>query len=369
MDIGLIKDPKPFEHRVGLGPHAVRTLTAKGHRVYIESGAGLEAGFRDSRYTDAGATLVYSQEEVILRSGLLLCVSTPPNSIVQQLQPGQVVVASWHLALASREQLTYLLEHEITTVGYEIIEGDDGRAPVLQAMSEIAGQLAIIVGSGLLLNDFGGKGILVGGAPGVPPAAVAILGAGTLGATAAATAKGIGAHPVVLDRDVRRLRRLQAAVGTDVPTMLATGENLEKALAFADLFLCAVSIPGERTPVLITRDMLQLMRRRAVLMDLSIDQGGCCETSRPTDFSSPTYEVDDIIHFCVPNLPSAASRASTRALSNAILPFVQAVAEHGFDHVVASNRALRRGTYTWAGRCVRANIAEAFGIECHPIES
>lgn len=367
MDIGLIKDQRPFEHRVGLGPHAVKTLTGRGHRVYIESGAGLEAGFRDSRYTDAGATLVYSQEEVILRSALLLCVSPPSNQVVHQLQHGQIVAASWHLALASRDQLEYLLEHQITTVGYEVIEGDDGRAPVLQAMSEIAGQLAIVIGAGLMLNDFGGKGILIGGAPGVPPAAVAILGAGTLGTTAAATAKGIGAHPVVLDHDVRRLRRLQSAVGSDVPTMLATRQNLEKALAFADLFLCAVSIHGERTPVLITREMLKLMRRRAVLMDLSIDQGGCCETSRPTDLSSPTYEVDDIIHFCVPNLPSAASRASTRALSNAILPFVQAIADDGFDRAVRSNPALRRGTYTWAGKCVRANIAEAFGVQCHPI--
>jgi alanine dehydrogenase len=229
-------------------------------------------------------------------------------------------------------------------------------------MSEIAGRLAVIVGSGLLLNEFGGKGLLICGSPGIPPASLVILGAGTLGRSAARFAQGIGAHVVVLDRDVNALRRGHHEVGADVPTMMATRRNIEKALAFADLFLCAVAVHGERTPILVTRDMLGLMKPRSIIMDLSIDQGGCCETSRPTDFSSPTYEVDDVIHFCVPNLPSTASRASTRALTNAILPYLEEIADKGFDLAVRENTGLRRGTYTYRGECVREGLSAHFDV-------
>jgi alanine dehydrogenase len=235
-------------------------------------------------------------------------------------------------------------------------------------MSEIAGRLAVIIGSGLLLNEFGGKGLLINGAPGIPPASLVILGAGTLGREAAKFGRGLGAHVVVLDRDIQALRRVQAYTADEVPTMVSTQSNIEKALAFADLFLCAVAVHGERTPVLVTRDMLKLMKPRTVIMDLSIDQGGCCETSRPTDFSNPTYEVDDIIHFCVPNLPSTASRASTRALSNAIFPFVEEIANKGFEQAVADNPALSRGTYTHRGCCVRRGLSESFGVDFTAID-
>ena len=311
--------------------------------------------------------MVYSEEEVLLRSQLVLRVSPPQPGDYERFQPGQVVVSSWHLALSPADAFQTLLERKITAVGYEIIEEDGGHAPVLEAMSEIAGRLAVTIGSGLLLNEFGGKGLLIGGAPGIPPASLVILGAGTLGREAAAFAGGLGAHVVVLDRDVNALRRLQIRVGHDVPTMLATKRNIEKALAFADLFLCAVAVHGERTPVLVTRDMLSMMKPKTVLMDLSIDQGGCCETSRPTDFSNPTYVVDDIIHFCVPNLPSTASRASTRALTNSVLPYVEQIADAGFDLAVRDNPALRRGTYIYNGACVRESLARAFDMACQTI--
>jgi alanine dehydrogenase len=367
MDIGLVKDRKPFEHRVGLTPRGVRDLTEAGHRVYVESTAGAEAGFSDERYEAVGATVAFSDEEVLLRSQMVLRVSPPPPAEYERFQPGQVVLSSWHLAVAPPEAFSVLLERKITTVGYEIIEDDEGYAPVLVAMSEMAGRLAATVGAGLLLNEFGGKGMLLGGAPGIPPASFVILGAGTMGTAAAEVARGIGAHVVVLDKNVRALRRLQSRLGNEVPTMVSTRLNLEKALAFADLFLCAVAVHGERTPVLITREMLGLMRSRSILMDLSIDQGGCCETSHPTDFSNPTYVVDDVIHFCVPNLPSTASRASTRALTNTILPYVQKIADRGFDQAVRDDSALRRGTYTYAGRCVRKSLAKGFGVPYEPI--
>ncbi len=367
MDIGLVKDRRPFEHRVALTPAAVRSLTSAGHRVYVESHAGAEAGFSDEAYEGVGATIVFSEEEVLLRSELVLRISPPQPSEYERFQPGQVVMSSWHLAVAPPEQFRKVLDRRITTVGYEIIEDDEGFAPVLKAMSEIAGRLAVIIGSGLLLNEFGGKGLLIGGAPGIPPASLVILGAGTLGTCAAACARGMGAHVVALDRDVNALRRFQSRVGQEIPTMVATRSNIEKALQFADLFLCAVAVHGERAPILVTREMLELMKPRSVIMDLAIDQGGCCETSRPTDFSRPTYEVDGIVHFCVPNLPSTASRASTRALTNAIMPFVERIAEKGFDTAVREDSALRRGTYTLNGECVRESLARAFGVPYRPI--
>jgi alanine dehydrogenase len=367
MDVGVVKDRRQFEHRVGLTPGGAKALIDRGLRVWVEDDAGLGAGFSNEVYRQVGATIVYSEEEVLLRSELVLRVSPPQPNEYRRFQPGQAVFASWHLALASAEQFGALLDHGVTTVGYEIIEDDEGHAPALQAMSEIAGRLAVIVGSGLLLNEFGGKGLLICGSPGIPPASLVILGAGTLGRSAARFAQGIGAHVVVLDRDVNTLRRVHHEVGADVPTMMATRRNIEKALAFADLFLCAVAVHGERTPILVTRDMLGLMKPRSIIMDLSIDQGGCCETSRPTDFSSPTYEVDDVIHFCVPNLPSTASRASTRALTNAILPYLEEIADKGFDRAVRENPGLRRGTYTYQGKCVREGLSAHFDVPYHDL--
>ena len=368
MDVGLIKDRRPFEHRIGLTPGGVLALTERGHRVYLENDAGLEAGFSNEAYRDVGATVVYSDEEVRLRSQMLIRLSPPTPEECESFQPGQVVISAWHLAVASEDYFTRLLENKVTTVGYEIIEDDSGHAPVLEAMSEIAGRLAVTIGAGLVLNEFGGKGLLVGGAPGIPPASMVILGAGTLGCEAAKFARGIGAHVLVLDNDINALRRVQSMTADEVPTMIATRPRIENALTFADILVCSVAVHGERTPILVTRDMLKLMKPRSVIMDLSIDQGGCCETSRPTDFSNPTYEVDGIIHFCVPNLPSTASRASTRSLTNSIRPFVEEIAEKGFDQAIRDNSALRRGTYTYDGHCLRKGVARIFDVPYHRLD-
>ncbi len=368
MDVGLIKDRRPFEHRIGLTPGGVRALTEKGHRVYVENDAGLEAGFPNEVYRDVGATVVYSDEEVRLRSEMLIRLSPPTPNECASYQPGQVVIAAWHLAVASEDYFKKLLEGKVTTVGYEIIEDDNGHAPVLVAMSEIAGRLAVTIGAGLVLNEFGGKGLLIGGAPGIPPASMVILGAGTLGCEAAKFARGIGAHVVVLDKNINALRRVQTMTPDEIATMTATRPHIEKALAFADLLVCSVAVHGERAPTLVTRDMLKLMKPRSVIMDLSIDQGGCCETSRPTDFSNPTYEVDGIIHFCVPNLPSTASRASTRSLTNSMLPYVAEIADKGFDRAVRENSAIHRGTYTYDGHCVREGVAKIFNVPFHAID-
>jgi alanine dehydrogenase len=367
MDIGVQKEVREGEHRVALTPSGVKALAQHGHRVWVETGAGLDAGYPDADYQSAGATVAFGRMEVLSRPGLLAGVSPPEPAEYPLLRRDQVSFAFWHLPTFRPEDLHALLEQELTVVGLEAIEDDQGRAPVLTAMSEIAGSLALTIGAGLLLNEFGGKGILVGGAPGVPPAQLVILGAGVLGRAAARAAVGAGAHVVLLDQSVDHLREALRAVGPSVTTMLATRPNLEKALAFADLVLGAAAVHGERAPLLVTRRMLGLMKPRSLVMDLAIDMGGCFETSRPTAFPHPVYEVDGIRHFCVPNVPSAAARSTTLALTNATLPYLLAVADGGLDRALADLPELRRGTYLHRGRCAKESLAISFALPWTPV--
>jgi alanine dehydrogenase len=367
MDIGVPREVRPGEHRVGLTPSGAKALVLRGHRLWVETGAGLGAGHPDADYQSAGATIAFSRPEAIARPELLVGVAPPEPSDYPLLRPGQVSFAFWALPTARPESLGALLEREVTAVGLEAIEDEDGCAPVLTAMSEIAGSLALTLGAGLLLNEFGGKGILIGGAPGVPPAQLVILGVGVLGRAAARAAVGAGANVVVLDRSVERLREAAFAVGPSLTTMLATRPHIEKALAFADLVLAAAAMRGERAPLLVTREMLKLMKPRSVVMDLSIDMGGCFETSRPTSFPHPTFEVDGILHFCVPNVPSVAARSATQALTNAMLPYLVEVADRGFLGALEAAPELRRGTYVHRGRCAKESLARAFGLPFAPL--
>jgi alanine dehydrogenase len=367
MDIGIPKETRVREHRVALTPAGVKALTQAGHRVWVEAGAGEAAGHPDADYQGMGARTAYTRHEVFARSELLSCVFAPEPRDWEHFQKGQVVFGFWALPAARREDIDALLAREITAVGEEIIEDDRGRAIVLTSMSEIAGGLAVTLGAGLLLNEFGGKGILLGGAPGVPPAQVVILGAGTLGRSAARAALGAGASVTLLDRSVDALREACRWLPGPATTMLATRPNVEKALSFADLVLGAAAVHGERAPLLVTREMLSLMKPRSVVMDFAIDMGGCFETSRPTNFPGPTYEVDGIIHFCVPNVPSVAARASTSALTNAVLPYLLAIAGEGFDQAARRHPDLGRGTYLHRGRCTKEALARAFGLAWQPL--
>ena len=362
MDIGLPRETRANEHRVLLTPSAVKSLTQQGHRVFVETGAGADAGHPDADYQSAGGTIAFSRLEAFGRAELLTGVFAPEPREYELLQRGQVVFAFWGLPAAHPEDVRALLGRDVTAVGLEAIEDEAGRAPVLTSMSEIAGSLAAIVGAGLLLNEFGGKGILLGGAPGVPPAQFVVLGAGVLGCAAARAALGVGAHVTLLDQSVERLRAAVLAAGGPATTMLATRPNIEKALSFADLVLGAVAVHGERAPQLVSRSMLRLMKPRSVVMDLSIDMGGCFETSRPTAFPHPSYEAEGILHFCVPNLPSLAARSSTLALTNALLPYLQAVADSGIERALRELPELRRGTYLHRGRVLRESLARAFGL-------
>jgi alanine dehydrogenase len=362
MDIGIPKETGAHEHRVALTPSGVKALVQAGARVWVESRAGLDAGYPDHEYQQAGATTVFSPAEVLGRAELVVCIQPPGDRNRELLHSGQVVFANWALPAARPEDFRELQEHGITAIGLEILETAEGVAPVRTCMAEIAGKLALTIGSGLLLNEFGGKGILLTGAPGVPPASMVIIGAGVLGRAAAQAALGIGANVVMLDRSVEHLRYALNHLGQSVPTMLATRPNIEKALSFADLVLLAAAIQGERAPLLITRGMLKVMRPRTVVMDLSIDMGGCCETSRPTSFPTPTYEVDGIIHFCVPNLPSVAARSATVSLTNALLPTLLEVVTKGFDEALLADRGLCAGAYLYRGVCCKDSLARVFGV-------
>jgi alanine dehydrogenase len=362
VDIGVPRETRAGEHRVALAPWGVKTLVQRGHRVWVESGAGTAAGHPDADYQTAGATVAFSRLEPFARGRLLAAVSAPEPRAYELLQPGQVVFAFWHLPAARPEDVRALMAREVSAVGLEAIEDEAGHAPVLTSMSEVAGSLAVTVGAGLLLSEFGGKGILLSGAPGVPPAHLVILGAGVVGRSAARAALGMGAQVTMLDVSVECLRRAAAELGRPLTTMLASRPNLEKALGFADLVLGAVAVHGQRAPVLVTRDMLPLMKPRSVVLDLSIDMGGCFETSRPTSFPDPVYEVDGIRHFCVPNLPAAAARSSTLALTNAVLPYLEEVAEKGLDDALQASDDLRRGLYLHRGRCVRESLSAALGL-------
>lgn len=362
MDIGIPREIRTHERRVSLTPSGVKTLVQQGHRVWLETGAGAEAGHLDTEYESAGATIAFARSEVFRRADLIVSVQPPEPRQYDLLSPGQIVFGFWALPAAMPEDLRALQERHITAVGLEIIEDDKGCAPVLTSMSEIAGSLAVTVGSGLLLNEWGGQGILLGGAPGVPAANLAILGAGVLGLAAARTALGLGARVTLLDCSVDRLRLSCHELGRSCSTLLSTGPNIEKVLSFANLVIGAAAVRGERAPLVVTRPMLRQMRPRSVIMDLSIDMGGCFETSRPTSFPSPTYAVDGIVHFCVPNLPSVAARSSTSALTNAVLPYLVAVTRSGLDRAVAALPDLGRGLYLYRGKCCKQSLARAFQV-------
>lgn len=367
MDIGIPREARPREHRVALAPAGVTTLVGEGHRVWVESDAGLEAGHPDTEYETAGARIAYSRHEILSRGELVATVYAPLARDYEHLDEGQVVCGFWALPATRPEDFQALLERRITAIGIESIEDDAGHAPVRTSMSEIAGSLAVTLGSSLMLNEWGGKGILLGGVAGVPPAHFVILGAGVLGRSAARAAIGLGAQVTLLDRSVGHLREVGREVPAGYTTMLATRPNIEKALGFADLVLGAVAMRSERAPVVVTRDMLKLMKPRTVVMDLAIDMGGCFETSRPTSLASPTYEVDGILHMCVPNLPSVAARTATKAFTNATLPYLSAIAELGIDEAVHTQPDLARGILVHRGQCASRRLAESFGVEWRPV--
>lgn len=365
MFIGVPKEIHRHEHRVGLTPFAVSQLVAEGHTVNVETGAGEKAHFTDRDFEEAGAQIVYGREEAYHRSELVCRISRPSTEELDLLAPGGIIAAFQHLAVIPRENVDRFMELELTMIGYDILEDDTGDFPVLNPFSEMAGQMVIPIAAHFLQAEKGGRGILVGNVPGVPPATVLIIGAGTVGHAAARSALGAGAHVLVVDEDMGNLRKLSKDLIGRPVTALATQERLSRYTEIADVVIGAVLVPGKRTPALITEDMVKKMKAGSVIIDVSIDQGGCVETSRPMTLEQPTFIQHGVVHYCVGNMTANVPRTASRVLTNAALPYVKALAEGGVKGAVRADPALARSLYLYEGKMVHAGLGEHFGIPTH----
>jgi alanine dehydrogenase len=361
MLIGVPKEIKNNEYRVGLTPASVRELTGRGHRVLVESHSGVAIGFDDKRYLRAGAEMVDCAAEVYQRAQLIVKVKEPQADECNMLREGQVLFSFLHLAcdaiLAAR-----LMASKVSAIAYETVTDSMGGLPLLAPMSEVAGRMSVQAGAHHLEKAQGGAGILLGGIPGVAPGTVVILGAGVVGSHAAAVAVGLGAEVVILDRNVTPLRRLQLQYGSRVSTVYATLDAIEQQVGRADLLIGAVLVAGAAAPRLITRGHLASMNDGSVVVDVAIDQGGCLETSRPTTHQAPTYVVDGVVHYCVTNIPGAVARTATLALNHATLPYILSLAEQGASAALRADSHLRAGLNVYGGCVTHEAVAGSLGV-------
>ena len=368
MVVGTVREIKDNEYRVGLVPGGVKTLVDSGQQVLVESRAGEGSGIADDEYRQAGAQIASSAGEVWKRSEILIKVKEPIEPEYGHLREGQILFTYLHLA--PLPQLTgVLLERKVTGVAYETITGPDGSLPLLTPMSEVAGRMSIQVGARYLERINGGRGVLLGGVPGVPPAEVMIIGAGVVGMNAAKMALGMGARVTILDRSVTKMQYIDDVFGGHVATLMSNPIAIARAVARADLLVGAVLIPGAAAPKLVTRSMVSAMKKGSVIVDVAVDQGGCIETTHPTTHSDPTYEVDGVVHYCVANMPGAVPRTSTFALTNVTFPYLLRIARKGLKQALNEDPALVSGINTYAGKLTCAPVAEAQGLPYSPLES
>jgi alanine dehydrogenase len=365
MRIGVPREIKVHEYRVGLVPAGVRELVAAGHEVIIESGAGNGIGVDDAQFRTAGAVVAARAAEVFERAELVVKVKEPQSSECEMLRRGQVLFTYLHLA-ADPAQARGLMKSGATAIAYETVTGRNGSLPLLTPMSEVAGRMSIQVGAASLQKAQGGFGVLLGGVPGVPPAKVVILGGGVSGTHAAEMAVGLRADVTVVDRSVDRLRELSTMFGASLRTAYSTIETIERLVREADLVIGAVLVAGAAAPKLVTRAMVKTMKPGTVMVDIAIDQGGCFETSHPTTHAEPTFVVDGVIHYCVANMPGAVPRTSTLALTNATLPYVRALADLGWQAAFKRDAGLAAGLNVHAGNITHEVVAKALGLEARP---
>jgi len=358
MLIGAPKEIKNNEYRVGLTPGSVRELVHHGHEVVVQSGAGMEIGLDDERYAAAGAAIVPDAAGVFERADMIVKVKEPQLAECRLLREGQILFTYLHLA-PDPEQTRLLMESGAVAIAYETVTDSRGGLPLLAPMSEVAGRMAIQAGAHCLEKAQGGRGILLGGVPGVPAAKVVVLGGGVVGTNAARMAMGLEAKVVVIDRSLARLQELDLQFGAKLQTIFSTVETIEEHVLDADLVIGAVLLPGAAAPKLVTRAMVSAMKKGAVVVDVAIDQGGCFETSRPTTHAAPTFVVDGVVHYCVANMPGAVARTSTFALNNATLPFTLALAEKGWRQALASDEHLLHGLNVCRGALTYRAVAEA----------
>ena len=362
MIVGVPKEIKKDEYRVGLVPVGAEELVRAGHTVLLEEGTGTGSGISDDEYIRAGSEVVPTPEDIYKKCELVLKVKEPLDAEIGWLRPGQIVFTFFHFAV-SQELTESIIKSGIVAIAYETIRNERGGHPLLTPMSEVAGRMSIQEGAKYLEKPMEGRGILLGGVPGVAPANVTILGGGVVGTNAAKVAAGLGAQVTIMDISLERLRYLDDIMPKNVITLMSNRHNIRGKLSETDLLIGALLIEGARTPVLVTRDDLKLMKPGSVIVDVSIDQGGCIETSRPTTHSDPIYIVDGVVHYCVTNMPGAVGRTSTYALTNVTLPYALQIAGKGFERAAKENPAIMRGINICQGKVTNKAVADTFGMQ------
>lgn len=357
MNIGVLKQTRNDERRVPVVPAGAHLLTKKGHTVNIEHDAGVGAGFTDREYLDAGAQVVYSRAEAVGRADLVLGVSPFQIEDVEMFVPGQTVLSFGHLGTLAPAVVRGMIDKSITAVAYELIENNEMRRPIVEIMGEVAGPVALTLASTFLETHHGGRGVLLSGLPGVPPAQVLVIGGGSVGMAAVRAAIGMGAQVMLFDKDPDKLREADRMFDRRVVTLLSYRYSLERVLKNADVVIGAVWVHGSKPPILLTREMIRQMKPGSVIVDCSIDQGGICETGRPTTLSNPTFVAENVVHCCIPNMPSAVSRTSSFALANALFPYIRWFAEGGLPAVLADQPRFAEGLYLRDGKPVHPVVA------------
>ena len=368
MIVGVPKEIKNNEYRVGLTPPSVRELTQRGHQVLVQKNAGGEIGLSDEQYVAAGATMVDTAKEIFARAEMIVKVKEPQPGECAMLGEGQILYTYLHLA-PDPEQTAALVKSGAVCIAYETITGAGGGLPLLAPMSEVAGRMAIQAGAAHLEKSKGGMGLLLGGVPGVAAGHIVIIGAGVVGANAMQMAVGTGARVTVLDKNVDRLRHLDLIYGNRISTQYSNAHSIEEAVLSADLVIGGVLVPGAAAPKLVTRDMISRMKKGAVVVDVAIDQGGCFETSHPTTHADPTFVVDGVIHYCVANMPGAVARTSTFALNNATIGHAVALATKGWQKALMDDPHLKNGLNVCKGKVTYAAVAQALGYDYAPADS
>jgi len=368
MKIGIPIEIKSNENRVGMTPAGVKSLDSKGHEIFVQKNAGIGSGFTDEKYVEAGATILPSIEDVYGKSEMIIKVKEPIEPEYDLIQKDQLLFTYFHFA--SYEPLTKaMIDKGAVCLAYETVELPNRTLPLLIPMSEVAGRMAVQEGAKYLEKPMGGKGILLGGVPGVPPAKVMILGGGIVGSHAAGMAAGLGADVTILDINLDRLRYLEEVMPANITTVYSNQYNIRKMVAYHDLIIGAVLIPGAKAPNLITRAMLKEMNPGTVLIDVAVDQGGCIETCKPTTHDDPIYVIDDVVHYCVANMPGAVPMTSTIALTNATLQYALQLANNGWKKACQNNEALKKGLNIVNGEVVYKGVADAFGLNYTPVEN
>ena len=360
MKIGVPKEIKPQENRIGLTPESVKTLTSNGHEVLVENNGGFEAGFYNDQYRSAGAKIIDKAEDIFNEAEIIVKVKEPLSNEVKMIRENQIVFTYLHLA-AAKELTQGLIDSKSVCIAYETVTDNNGRLPLLAPMSAVAGRMSVQAGAHCLEKNQKGRGLLLGGAPGVEPGNVVILGGGVVGENAAVIAVGMQAKVHIVDKSEARLKQLTDMFGDKIIPQLSDKTDLEKLISECDLLIGGVLIPGTEAPKLVTKDMLKLMKRGSVIVDVAIDQGGCIETSKPTTHAEPTYIIDDVVHYCVANMPGGVPRTSTIALNNATLPFLVKLAKEGYVKALKDDPNLMAGLNVHKGQVTYKAVADAFG--------